>query len=546
MLKSAHIFSFLFLLSANFMQAQSLQNGITAMEYDKNEQARNIFLKISSTEPTNALAFYYLGQTYSNLYKEDSARMAYENGVKADPKNPSNYAGLGELLLDDNKVAEAKASFEKALAISKGKDGSVKDPNALRFVAHSMVNAENKLLDEAVTYIEQALEIKKSYDIYVTAGDVYLEKNDGGKSASMYEKAIELDPKNPKAYVKVANIWLRVKNAEATFNELTRALQIDSNYAPVLKALAEYYSQTKIYAKAKDYFQRYLQNSENSSSNKARYARILYRSKDYSEALTVIQDLQKTDVSDIYMFRLAGYCYYEVGTDKKDTSMFRPGAVSLENFIQKIDSSKIISNDYEYLGKLYSRIPGKDSLAIYYINLAIASDPAKIELFKEAGMVYNRSKKFDKSILCFENYIANASKVLPADYYLLGMASNYGKQYAKADSAFAKVNELKPDFAEAFFQRGLSVAAMDPEFKTPVAKDYWEKFISMTESNPDKYKKMLITTYNNLAIYYIKQDNNAKAKENLNKILVLDPENKDAKEYIKKIDAPAPPAKKTK
>lgn len=546
MLKSTGIFSLILLLSIS-SNAQNLQDGIKALEYDKNEQAKNILIQLTVQEPMKGINFYYLGQVYTNLFKSDSARIAYSNGIKAEPLSPACYAGLGELLLDDGKTEDAKQQFNTALSLSKGKDGRIKDANALRFVAHSMAMAENKMIDEAVGYIEQALEIKKSYENYITAGDVYLEKNDGGKSASMYEKAIEMEPKNPKAYVRVAEIWLRVKNAEATFNELNRALQIDSNYAPVLKALAEYYSQTKLFVKAKDYFVRYLQNSENSPSNKARFVRILFRNKDYAEALNVILDLQKSDTSDIYMYRLGGYCYYEVGAEKKDTNMFRPGAAMLESFLSKIDTSKVLSNDYENLGKLYSRIQGKDSLAVYFINKSIEKDPHKIELYKEAGMIYNRSKRFDKSVVCFESYIGKAGKILPADYYLLGMASYFGKQFTKADTAFTKVIEMMPTYADGYYWKAATYVQLDQEAKTTTAKENYEKYISMAEATPEKSKKNLIVSYNYLAKYFIKQDDNAKAKEYLNKILALDPENKEAKEYIKQMDAPPPavaPAKK--
>lgn len=539
-----HLLSVIALLTTLMASAQTLPDGIQAIDYDKNEAARDILHKLTEKEPANGLNNYYLGRAYINLYRLDSARMAFNRGVQADPLNPANYAGLGELLLEEGKTEAAREQFNKALSFSKTKDGRVKDVQALRVVAHSMVLAENKLIDEAVALIEQALEQKRTYEIYLTAGDIYLEKNDGGKSASMYEKAIEKAPKNPQAYVRVANIWLRVKNADATLNELNRALQIDSNYAPVLKALAEYYSQTRQYEKAKLYFERYLSNSENSTSNRARYARILFRNKDYNETLLVITDLLSRDESDLYMYRLGGYSYFEVGNDNKDTSKFRPGAALLQHFVDRIDTAKILSSDYEYLGKLYARIPEMDSLAVVYINLALQKDPQKIELYREAGLIYNRIRRFDQAILCFETYIAKSGKPNAADYYMLGIASNYGKEYAKADSAFGQINILKPDYAEAYYFRGLAVGAMDPEFKTPAAKDHWEKFVSLAESNPDKFKKYLISSYNYIAKYYIKQDENTRAKEYLNKLLALDPDNKEAKDIIRQLDAPPPPAKK--
>jgi Tfp pilus assembly protein PilF len=74
---------------------------------------------------------------------------------------------------------------------------------------------------------------------------------------------------------------------------------------------------------------------------------------------------------------------------------------------------------------------------------------------------------------------------------------------------------------------------LDPEFKTTAAKDYWEQYIALAEVTPEKYKKNLLNTYSNLAYYFIQKDDNAKAKECYNKILLLDPNNKEAKENLK-------------
>jgi tetratricopeptide (TPR) repeat protein len=516
--------------------AQTLADGLLALDYDQFEKARNIFTTLTQQEPTNGTNYYYLGQAQWHLYKPAEAKAAFEKGISVEPTNPANYAGLGALALDEDKVADAKVQFDKALSFNKTKDGRYKDINALRVVAEAMVSAETKLPDDAVKLIELALEIdRKNYDVWVTAGDVYLEKNEGGKAATAYENAISLQKNNPKAYARVSGIWLRVKNAEATKTELDRALAINPNYAPALKNLAEFYSMSNQYAKAKETYEKYLANSEPSNANKARFARILFRSKEYGEALYVINDLQKTDTSDLYLFRLAGYSYYEVGIETKDSTKYQPGVNALEYFMANIAPAKVLSNDYEYLGKLYSKIKGKDSLAVYNINKAIEMDPTKIELHKEAAMIYNNIRKYDMAVASFEKYIATSSKVTAADYFLLGRAAIFSKQFDKADTAMAKVNELKPDYAEAYYYRALAVASLDPDFKTTTAKDLWEQYVTLTEATPEKYKKNLLATYEYLGNYYVVKDNNTKAKEYYNKYLALDPSSQKMKDNLKQL-----------
>ncbi len=516
--------------------AQSLQEGLRALDFDKYEAARNIFESLTQLDNKNGDNWYYLGQAYMNLYKEDSAKWAYEKGAQRAPTNPSNFIGMGELLMAENKINEAKAMFKKGLDIKRSRDGLVSDSRALGMVAAALVNTENKITDEALGYIQSALELSpRDYDVLITAGDVYLEMNNGGQAASHYERAESVNPKRAKAYTRVASIWLRVKNVESTLADLNKALAIDSNYAPALKLMSELYYKAKMYEKAKYYYSKYLQNSEVSLANQQRFARILFNGKEYEDALELTADLLKQNNVDIYMYRVAGYSYFEVGESKKDTSYYRKGIAALNKFITTINPTKIISNDYEYLSKLYSRLPGNDSITVYYIEKAIETAPEKNELNREAGQIYIRIKKFDKAINSFESYLSKASRTTLVDYQLMGIAAYYGKAYTKSDSAYAKIIEQKADYADGYYWRGVNNAALDPDFKTPVAKDFFEKYVSMAETDATKNKQKLVSAYTSLGFYYIKNDKNTIAKEYFNKILKLEPENKTAKDILKQL-----------
>lgn len=518
------------------VKAQTLETGLKAIDFERYEAARTIFKQLIAQDPSKGENYYQLGQTYTYLLRPDSAMMEYTKGITADPNNALNYVGLGQLYLEENKISEAKAQFDKALSFSKGKDGKAKDAFILAKVAEAMVDGETKLLDEALNIINEALAINKTnYNILIIAGDVMLERNEGGPSATFYEKAIDLDKSNPKAYTRVAGIWLRVRNAEATFTELNRALAIDSNYAPALKGLAEYFYQTKKFEKAKSAYVRYLKNSEESSANKIRFAQILFKGKEYEEALNQIESILKVDQSNIYLYRLEGYSYYEVGEDKKDTSKYRPGAVALETFLAKVDPKKVLPSDYEYLGKIYAKIPGRETDALNTLNKSLAIDSTRIDVYPELAKLNNKMRKYEDAAANYETYISKKKNPNAADYYLMAKAYYYGKQFGKADTAFMKVNEIKPDYAEGYLWRGNANAQLDPDAQTTVAKDFYEKYVILAESAPDKNKKNLIDSYDYLGKYAIKKDDTANAKAYFNKILALDPENKNAKEILKQL-----------
>ncbi len=346
----------------------------------------------------------------------------------------------------------------------------------------------------------------------------------------------------PKAYARVANIWVKVRNNEAAQKDLTRALSIDPNYAPALKLQAELYYQQRKFEKAKETYKSYLTFSEASFANRLRFAQILFRAKEYDEALVQIEELQKTDKSNLFLYRMLAYSYYEVGGLKNDTSKCRSGLIAMEYFMSRVDEKKILTSDYEYLGKLQSKFKGNDSLVISNFNKVLSLDSDKLEMYQELAKVYNKMKRFDDAANSLQIYLGTSKKTSVADYFLLGKAYYFGKKYISADSAFAIVNIKAPTYAEAYYYRGMSQGAINTALNDTLGKFCFEKYLSLININDlavaEKIKNNIIQAYDYLGSYCYK--NSAKGEERncktyFEKILLLEPGNKKAAEFVKTI-----------
>ncbi len=547
-MKTIYVILALLLLNFQSLRAQQLEAGMKALDFEKYEQARSIFKSMIQQEPTNGILYYYLGQTYTNLIQLDSAEMTYQNGISNAPTHASNYAGLGELKLMEGKKDLALVQFNKALSFSKTRNGVVTDIQTLELVASAMVNnAQDKMLDSAEQLVVMGYEQnKKNYSFLIAAGDVYLERNDGGNAATFYERAIALEPNNPKAYSRVAVIWLRVKNYEAAQTDLNRAFEKDPNYASAWKYQAELHYAKRNFAKAKEAYSNYLNNSEPSTANQIRFARILFLSKDYESAFEKIDEIQKTDKKNILLYKLKAYAVYETIATKTDTAKANTGLEALNYYFSKTDTSKITATDYLYLGRLESKVVGKDSLASAHMSMALTIDPSQVEVYADIAKLLNKQKKFKDAGDMFKKYIGLAKKVTVVDYYLMGRAYYFGKAYNDADSAFAKVNEMKADYADAYYWRGMSLSALDPESKTDLPKPLMDKYIELQtadavkfEANKEKWKKDLVNAYSYLGYYYLVRDKLAdsktKAREHYKKVLDLDPENVNAKKVLSEL-----------
>lgn len=516
--------------------AQTTSDGLKAIDFEKYEKARGIFSSLIVTEPTNAENYYWLGQCYSNLFKPDSAAWAYNSGITVAPKYPQFYAGLGELLLSDNRVEDARKQFDNAMSLCKNKQGYYTDYKGLIAVASAMITGENKMLAEAEQLIKEAYEINKTdYDILVTAGDVFLEMMNGSGAATYYNSAVTLDPNRPKAYAKIAYIWIKVKNYEAAKTALDNAFAKDPNYATAYKNQAELYSYQRKYALAKESFKKYLENSEPSPANKRRFALLLIRAKEYEEALPVVEDVLKSEPNDIYLNRMFAICSYEVGNSKNDLELIKKGVNSADLVIKNTDGKKVTANDYVTLGKLQSKVSGMDSLAIINMKKALEMDEKQIDIYQELAKAYNKMKRFAEAATAYETFMSKTPKVKIIDYYTVGRYYYYARQFGKADTAFMKVSELKPDYADAYLQRGNTNAFIDPDANTTVAKGCYEKYLAIEEASANKNNKGIVEAYIYLGKYAIKKDDNASAKSYFEKVLAIDPNNTSAKDILKQL-----------
>ncbi|MFN4083618.1 MAG: tetratricopeptide repeat protein [Bacteroidia bacterium] len=536
-MKKIIVIAIISLVSINLI-AQTLAEGLRALDFEKFELAKSNFSKLTQQDPSNPEYYYYLGQANYNLLNNEEAKVAYEKGISVKPEFGQNYAGLGQLLLDAEKVNDAKAMFNKALSFSKKKQGYFTDMNLVAIVIANMVSTETKLLNEAEELVVKQYEFdKKNYDFLVAAGDVYLEKNDGGKAATFYERAIAIDPNRPKAYSRVAAIWLRVKNFEAAQNDLNKAFEKDPVYAPALKYQAELYYSQRNFSKAKEFYQKYLDNSEPSIANRVKFARILYLAKEYGEALNQIDEILSKDKSNLTLFKLKAFSIAELNEVKVNLEQVKEGLNAMNHYIANTPAEKLLAFDYLYLGKLQAK-SGESQAAIESFSKSLQINPQQWTVYAELAKLYDSKKDFAQAVANYEIYFANAAKPTIVDYFYFGRSAFYGKFYGKADTAFQKVIELNKNYADAHYWRGNCLSGLDPDFKTDDAKLAYEKYIEMIGTDPvkvEKAKSNLVTAYSYLGYYHLNKDLNAQAKDYYKKVLELDPTNKNALEVLKQL-----------
>lgn len=583
-MKNTFYISVLTLATGTF-NAQNLQEAIKKSESERFESAAADFRALIAKEPNKGENYFYFGENYFNSGKLngfqnaelDSANYTYAKGAEMNATSALNYVGLGKVLLAQNKIAEAKAQFFKATSISQNKNAEV-----MRRIAEAWLATDNRNADEAINYANLAIKLDpKNPDNFVVLGDAQLEKTptDGGPAIKSYKAATTLNPKSAKGIISEGKLYQRGRNYQLALDKYKEALAIDPNFAPAYREIAELYFLAGQNAKSIENWKKYLELN-NSDFARYRFMSALFKNKQYPEAVSEYENLKKNNFKNVYLDRIAGYSYYEMG-DKTDKEAYNKGIIALDDFFQNAGTNfKYLGSDFKYKGLLMMKT-GKDSLGIIEMEKGIAMEPASAgDIYGEIANYYYKNKRYDKAIEYFNKKIALDPKVLGLtgneklinnlnnnDWFSLGRAYYFlakskaqsvavikdVKQrsqkeaeikplYIMADSAFSKLTQLNPAWPMGYIYRGRTNFELDLKIERDETKRHYEKVLEIVkpEEKSTTYKKDVVEAYEYLGYYYVTKKDKAKADEIFKALQEIDPSNQKAKDYF------APPKQGTK
>lgn len=550
--------------------AQTLQEIIKKTENENFESAAKDFKALIAKDATKGEYYFYYGENFFKRGESyiDSANIFYNKGVEVNATNPLNYIGLGKVLLTKNNVNDAKSQFYKAATL-----GANKNAEVLRKIAEAWLVTDNKNTDEAINMANAAIKLDPKNPMgYILLGDAQLEKNptDGNEPIKNYKKASTLDPKSTVGILREGKLYQRGRNYQLALDKYKEAEAIDPNFAPAYREKAELFFLSNQSGKSIENWKKYLELN-NSDFARYRFMSALFRNKQYAEAVVEYENLKKQNYTKLYMERLAGYSYEEMG-DKLDKDAFNKGLNAINKFFEMAGSDfKYLSMDYKYRGFLMMR-SGKDSTGgLMEIEKAIAMDAAIApECYGKIAKLYQDSKNWEKAIKYYEkkrngdykNLSVSESFDLGKAYYNSGNKKraliNTQKEqllkskkpvetpeikakeaeaatyFLKADSALKNLTQLNPGYIMGHVWRARVNSVIDQKIESDSTKTYYEKAISLMkpEEKTSTYKNSLIEALEYLGYYYVTRKDKSNADAVFNQIKELDPANEKQKNYF--------------
>lgn len=509
----------------SFANAQSIDEGKRLLKNESFTKAIQIFKSLASPQ-NDPETWYYLGETYFEKKNFDSAKIAYQNGIKSKPEFGLNEAGLAKVFYNEKNIAEGDKNITEALKIADEKNVKI-----LQAAADAYIKAGKDISIKAKDLLDQAIAVtkknkKKDKMNYILLGDMYSTMNNGSSAVENYKKAIDIDS-SAEAFVSIGKIFEIIKNYGEAELSYQQAMKVEPDYSVSYKGMAELMYSLHKYDQAIDNWKKYIELSENTPENQKRLINYIYLSKNYKTAAELIKSSLQEDPNNLYMLHMLAYSYSELND-------MTNGIPAFSKYFSTAKDSDIIISDYEYYAKLL-QTAGQDSVALIQMQKAANMDTSRTDLLSKMAMLYFKTKKWDKVIDEYNIKLHKTGSLTAQEYYDLGRAYYFSKNYSNADTSFAMLIQAKPDLPTGYLFRARVNASMDSTSEKGLAKPYYEKLLSLIESDTAKYRKEIVEAYSYLGYYYYLQNDIPTAKSYFQKVLVLDPENPQAKEAVKKL-----------
>lgn len=515
---------------AAFAQSPEIQKAFRAINAEQPTKGLTALEKIAADgNPSN---LYYLGLAQLQLGQKDKAVANFQKGIAADDKNGLNFAGLGHVRILEKNPGDAKAQLDQALKVSKSKDVQV-----LKAVAKAYL-ADTKYLLDAVNVLNRAKGINGTEsEVHLLLGDALLHQNkqNAGETVSSYERAAQIDPKNALAFYKIGKIYQQARSNDIAISNYEKAIAADPEFAPAYKELGEVAYTQKEFAKAVQMYEKYLPLTENAGNARFQYAFFLFSAKNYNKANEIFKEVTTNPNVPCVAFRYYAYSLTTQSKDENNPAKAEEARQIFDKYFKCAKPEDLQPSDYAYVGRLLLQTtPPQDSLANENFAQSLKLDSAQAEVLQLHGDTYYKRDKYPEAIAAYKQLMSLRAQPLSQDFWSIGRAYYYNKQFAAADSAFTQLAERQPTMTIGPLWAAKARVQIDSTGAQALANPMYEKVIERGSTNPEKFKKDLIDAYMYFASYYIniKPDVN-KAKEYITKTLQLDPNHADAKEALK-------------
>ncbi len=416
--------------------------------------------------------------------------------------------------------------------------------NADNLVAFGREFLNVKDTANAKTYANYALQASKNKcsGAFLLLGDIEALGDNGGGAAAQYEQAIYVDPKNPDAYYKYANVYRKIspRGAVAKLEELRAQrpdIAVDALAGRIYYMSNEFDKALAAYDKA--------DKSKMEERDLSDYAMSAFFKGNHQKALDIAKFGLTRNPRHAAFNRLAFF-------NSTDLKKYDDALMYADALFNKSDSAKFSYYDYTYYGNALAGAKQHDKAIAMYKKALEQEDmdnkAKRAGVIKQLSEAYQAQEDFPNAIKHYEEYLNNVEKASANDIAALAtLHMQYGGNLQDAEAkktAFMKADGVYADLANKFenaaeyatFMRARVNSQMDPDQSKGLALPYYQKLAELIGPKAEKDntdRARIIESYRYLiAYYFIQKEDKEAAKDYAQKLIDIDPENEIAKQVL--------------
>lgn len=437
--------------------------------------------------PNNRNLMFNKAIALQQLHETDSARRAFDNLIAEHPGYANAYVGRARLLVEKADTVAALADLDKALELNN------KLPNAY-VIRASLLMASREGYEKAEADISEAIRLEpKEADLYVNRAYLRYNRDDYFGAMADYDYAVQVDPLNSAAIYNRALLRMESRDNDRAIRDFTRVLELEPEDYRALYNRALLYSDTRNYGKALEDVNRLIERFPRlpealymRSDIYRRQGKMVQAETDYKKALAIARALPAEGIPAEDGGASSGAA---TGNDAEGAAAGNDSAdLSPESVARRFTALRTIDNDVDLQQDFVSqgirgRVQDRDrrislepmfALGYYSSSTNTATDARSyikevddlnatrmlpfLVMVGNRGLTPSDEGLLDRHFLSVENYNRFLTEHEPRSIDFFGRAMDYMtlRNYPAAIADLDRAIALTPDFALAYFQRGVA------------------------------------------------------------------------------------------
>lgn len=183
-----------------------------------------------------------LGALYFQRGYLDQAEASFQQALRDDPASAEALYGIGSVHLNQNKNADARDAFERAIKLPANYPGTLPDAwNNLGVIA-----TREGQVDDSVHYFQQALQLDPHHLLSLdNLANAYRAQKRWEDARKILERALQLAPQDPEANYSLGMVFAQTDDTAKAYEYLQRALKARPAYPEALNNLGVLYLVTQ-------------------------------------------------------------------------------------------------------------------------------------------------------------------------------------------------------------------------------------------------------------------------------------------------------------